>query len=107
MARVRMVWAGLLLAALQGACSLSNREGPDVSCADLQNGRYNACREGIIAYCKDGVTVKYKVCTEDFEEGNETVDADEICEVYWQVEGEFRCMRSEPLCFGCNPDAGP
>jgi hypothetical protein len=45
------------------SCSSLNREGPLVTCADLQDGKTNACKEGIIASCKDGSTVTYEVCT--------------------------------------------
>jgi hypothetical protein len=35
-------------------CSIFNREGPTVTCADLQNGVVNACKDGIIASCAGG-----------------------------------------------------
>lgn len=74
-----MVTLGLL-----GACSLLNREGPDVSCADLQNGAANACADGIIATCSNG-TVSYKVC-----------DEKSACSAPWQTSGRYRCTETEP-----------
>lgn len=67
------------------SCSLLNREGPDVSCADLDNGAQNACKEGIIATCTNS-TVVYKVC-----------DDKNVCEASWQSAGEYRCTESETL----------
>ena len=47
------------LALLLGpSCSLENREGPQVTCADLDCGRANAFEQGIIAQCADGLTVR-------------------------------------------------
>lgn len=67
-----------------GACSLLNREGPDVSCTDLHYGAANACSDGIIATCVDGA-VRYKVC-----------DDKSACEGSWQSAGAYRCEQSEP-----------
>lgn len=77
------------------ACSSQNREGPDVTCADLANGKTNACAEGIIAYCMGG-TVRYKVCTDS---DNDAAKA--ICEQSWQLPGQYRCKQSDAMCFGC------
>jgi len=79
------------------SCSSANREGPDVTCADLEGGKENACAEGIIAYCPDGETVKYQVCTiEGDEEG-----AKEICEQPWQIPGRYQCEQADQECLGC------
>lgn len=77
------------------ACSLQNREGPDVRCADLECGRFNACRAGIIASCGDGVTVKYHACS---------ASNDDLCEEDWQVAGQYKCDEFAPECEGCRPD---
>lgn len=63
-------------------CSQFNREGPDVTCGDLDSGATNACREGIIARCPDGERVTYEVCEEET-----------ICEEPWQDPGLFRCVQ--------------
>jgi hypothetical protein len=91
------VVAPLLLApfAIVHGCSLQNHDGPEVSCADLQCGRINACRDGIIAHCLDGKTVRYTVCTEG---------AADICEKDWQNEGAFRCIEFETDCEACRPE---
>lgn len=79
------VGPGLAIAALlAGACSLLNREGPDVSCADLANGTANACADGIIATCMGG-SVRYKVC-----------EGTSACSAPWQTPGRFRCTETEP-----------
>jgi hypothetical protein len=83
--------------ALAASCSLQNREGPDVSCADLQCGRVNACAEGIIAQCADGQTVRYHVCSPHDED---------VCDEPWQLPGQYRCTESTTVCEGCDP-AGP
>jgi hypothetical protein len=75
------------------ACSLSNREGPDVTCADLECGRINACEQGIIAQCADGKTVRYHVCSEK-----------KTCEATWQKPGEYRCDSAATDCEGCRPE---
>lgn len=69
---------------LVAACSLINREGPDVSCADLQNGATNACADGIIATCTGG-SVTYKVCEQR-----------SACSAPWQTSGRYRCTETEP-----------
>jgi hypothetical protein len=76
------------------SCSLQNREGPAVTCADLDCGRINACAEGIIAQCADGQTVRYHVCS--------STD-DELCEEDWQVPGQYRCTEYHTECEGCRP----
>ena len=95
MPAVRGCIAWLLLASAVGACSLSNREGPEVTCAELECGRVNACQDGIIAQCVDGETVRYHVC---FEGG------DDICDASWQIEGEYRCLEFATDCEGCRPE---
>jgi hypothetical protein len=85
-----------LLAALAPACSGNNQEGPEVTCADLQCGRINACQEGIIAQCADGVNVRYHACSSD----------KELCGYDWQIPGQFRCESAATDCEGCRPD-GP
>ena len=79
------------------ACSLLNREGPDVSCTDLRNGAENACSDGIVATCTNG-TVRYKVC-----------DEKSACSASWQTPGRFRCGQGEPVpeLTATSPDGGP
>jgi hypothetical protein len=77
------------------ACSLQNVEGPDVTCADLECGRINACENGVIAQCVDGVTVKWDVCTSS---------GDDICVEDWQIPGQYRCLEFETDCEGCRPE---
>lgn len=77
------------------ACSLSNVEGPDVTCEDLACGRINACENGIIAQCLDGETVRWNVCT---------ADAEDVCGEDWQIPGAYRCLESETDCEGCRPE---
>lgn len=76
-----------------GACSLLNQEGPDVSCQNLDCGRINACQDGIIAQCADGLTVKYRVC-----------GASDLCKEAWQITGQFRCSEEATDCEGCRPE---
>jgi hypothetical protein len=87
--------AGIVLGGTVGACSIDNIEGPDVGCADLQCGRYNACLNGIIAQCLDGKTVRYFVCTDTGED---------VCDASWQTPGAFRCEEFQTDCEGCRPD---
>lgn len=61
------------------ACSVLNREGPTETCADLNNGQSNACREGIIASCVGG-TMSYEVCGDD-----------KACDATWQKAGQYHC----------------
>lgn len=77
------------------ACSLQNHEGPDVTCEDLECGRINACADGIIAQCADGVTVKFHVCTSS---------AADVCEEDWQVHDQYRCTEFTTDCEGCRPE---
>jgi hypothetical protein len=86
-----LVWAIPLVA----ACSLQNVDGPDVTCADLECGRINACEDGVIAQCADGQNVRWVVCTSD---------ADDICDDDWQVPGAFRCFEAGSDCEGCRPE---
>lgn len=75
------------------ACSLQNQEGPNVSCQDLECGRINACEQGIIAQCVDGLNVVYRVCgTED------------VCAETWQVTGQYKCTFDATDCEGCRPE---
>lgn len=79
-------FAVLLTSGLLGlACSSLNRSGPDVTCADLQNGAANACAEGIIATCSAS-RVDWRVC------GDKTA-----CEADWQTGGRYRCAETDPL----------
>lgn len=89
-----LAWLSVLVCTA-GACSLQNREGPDVTCADLACGQINACQDGIIAQCVDGEIVRYHVC---FEGG------DDICEASWQIEGQYRCLEFATDCEGCRPE---
>jgi len=57
-----------------------NREGPQVTCAELQGGKINACKDGIIASCSDGARVTYEVC-----------DDKDACEDAGQKQGRFVC----------------
>jgi hypothetical protein len=81
------------LGALAPACSKSNQEGPDVTCADLQCGKINACQEGIIAQCADGVNVRWHACASD----------PELCGYDWQIPGQYRCDSAATDCEGCRP----
>lgn len=81
--RCLLVCLGLLIV----GCSMSNREGPDVTCGDLDSGATNACADGIIASCPDGVHVTYLVCTEDA--GGEA--AADLCDATFQDKGAYRC----------------
>lgn len=89
----------LAVAIVVGACSILNREGPDASCADLQNGAANACADGIIAMCTNG-TVTYKVC-----------DEKSACSAPWQTSGRYRCTETEPspslVAAASDGDGGP
>ena len=90
-----LVGALFVALVISGACSLENKEGPDVTCADLECGRINACQEGIIAQCMDGNSVIFHVCTPS---------ADNICEEDWQLPGQYRCLETETDCEGCRPE---
>lgn len=68
------------------ACSWQNREGPDVTCADLQDGAVNACEDGIIATCTNGA-VTWRVCEDD----------PDACDASFQEPGKFRCDDTEPV----------
>lgn len=72
-----------VLTLLLAGCSILNREGPDVTCADLNNGAKNACEDDIIATCVDG-KVTFEVCD---------VGA---CSETWQTDGKFRCSQDDP-----------
>jgi len=71
-----------VLLGLGVACSVLNREGPDVTCADLDNGVKNACQEGIIASCVNG-SMQYEVC-----------DSKEACGESWQTPDHYQCDQS-------------
>lgn len=75
-------WLSVGLCVL-AACSLANREGPNVTCADLGNGATNACEEGILATCI-GNEITYRVC-----------DEESVCSQSWQVAGAYRCSNTE------------
>lgn len=92
-AAVALSLVTLLIAA--PTCSIGNHEGPDVSCEDLQCGKINACRDGIIASCADGKTVKFHVCLDT---------AQDICDEEWQVGGQFKCDEFMAECEGCRPE---
>lgn len=85
--------ACLVALVIAGACSKSNREGPDVTCEDLACGRINACQDGIIAQCVDGLVVRFQVCQDP-----------DICERDWQVPGEYTCDGEDTDCEGCRPE---
>lgn len=76
----------LLTFTLLSACSLSNREGPDVTCADLDNGIRNACTEGIIATCSAPSKVAFLVCSDE-----------DACSASWQSAGQYRCNETDSL----------
>ena len=63
--------------------SKSNREGIELSCAELGDG--NACREGIITSCLLG-EVQYRVC-----------DDKHACTAGWQQPARYRCEESDGL----------
>lgn len=75
----------VLLSLAGPGCSLTNRSGPDVTCADLQGG-VNACADGIIASCLDGALV-YEVCTEE----RYDVAPEDLCGGSWQIDGAYSC----------------
>jgi hypothetical protein len=79
-----------------------NREGPNVTCADLKDGRINACEDGIIASCKDGQTVTHEVCTES----DGATSAEEICEASWQKHGAYVCEESSTAVRGGGGSGG-
>lgn len=83
----RFMAASFVLAVTLAACSSLNREGPSVTCADLKAGSVNACKQGIIASCKDGNAVSYQVCTD----GN---NPESLCEASWQVPGAYQCQQT-------------
>lgn len=91
----RPLLSALLLAAALAGCSLNNRTGPDVTCADL--GNRNACTEGIIASCVDG-SVAYEVCTQD----DRDVAAEDWCHGSWQVEGAYSCTHEPAVLIELN-----
>jgi hypothetical protein len=74
-----------LVASLGMACSLFNREGPNVSCTDLGNGATNACQDGIVVTCHKAL-VTYQVC-----------DDKSACEQAWQESGAYRCGQADPV----------
>jgi len=74
----------LAVVALLG-CSLANREGPDVTCVDLQSGAENACADGIVATCQAGA-VRWLAC-----------DDATACKAPWQTVGRYRCAESDPI----------
>jgi hypothetical protein len=84
---------GLVTFAFASACSLQNQEGPNVTCAQLDCGRVNACEDGIIAQCVDGVTVKFRVC-----------GSDDVCGETWQITGQYKCTFDATDCEGCRPE---
>lgn len=71
-------------------CSMGNREGPIVTCKELADGQFNACKEGIIARCNQG-KIEYEVCTESTKD----VSASEICEQPWQTKGQYACENAD------------
>lgn len=95
--RGRHVVVGALLGLLLAGptCSTQNQEGPDVTCADLECGRVNACAESIIAQCLDGKAVKFHVCGSN---------KDDVCKASWQVPGQFKCDQFATDCEGCRPE---
>jgi hypothetical protein len=96
--RSRSFVLAIALAGVGIHCSSLNREGPDVTCASLEDGASNACADGIVAACASGVVV-YRVC-----------DDQSACGQDWQTEGAFRCDESEPVYepvdAGHTPDGG-
>jgi len=80
-----MMRRALLAGLVALACSTQNREGPDVSCGDLDNGSVNACQQGIIATCRSG-KVTFMVC-----------DDDSACDAAWQEKGKYRCQQGDQV----------
>lgn len=81
MMRFTVLW----VSALALACSMNNREGLDLSCAQLENGNINGCKDGIITSCSNGI-VRYEVC-----------DDEDACAASWQVNEAFRCNESDEI----------
>ena len=92
---VRHALVATLLTGTAWSCSLQNQEGPDVTCADLECGRINACQQGIIAQCVDGVNVRYHVCKSS---------GDDVCDEEWQTYGQYKCLEFATDCEGCRPE---
>jgi hypothetical protein len=86
----------LAMAGTLAGCSMLNREGPNVTCADLAGGDLNACSDGIIAECADGTTVTYRACTEAVDD----VAAVDVCGATWQRQGAFACDAAARLDVG-------
>lgn len=84
----------LLSIATLMACSVLNREGPNVTCSDLQSGAINACSEGIIATCGNGA-VHWTVC-----------DDKAACEASWQTVDNYRCTESSSYSPAQSPGTG-
>lgn len=103
---VATLWSLASLSGMLSACSFANREGPNVTCAELECGKRNACKDGIIAYCGADRVVHYHVCTDDDSSGGSggSTSASDICEAAWQTPGSYRCSRTSE-CRGCNPSA--
>lgn len=95
--RLRIV-STFMAACAMASCSSLNREGPPVTCADLNGGAVNACQQGIIASCKDGKTVTYQVCTDG-------TNPDQVCGDTWQVKGRYQCTQSSTGNATCIPAA--
>lgn len=87
--------SGLLSFLIASACSLLNRQGPDVTCTELYDGAINACEEGIIATCIGG-NVHYAVC-----------DDPNACQEPWQLAGAYRCSTGDPPAVLVNPASDP
>jgi hypothetical protein len=90
----RRLPSALIIVAVVTGCSLLNREGPTDTCATLQNGAVNACKDGILATCMSGA-VHYTVC-----------DDKGACDQSWQTTGAYRCSQGEPSP-GKGADGGP
>jgi hypothetical protein len=80
---------------LSASCSLQNRDGPNVTCTDLQGGKVNACKDGIIATCSNGA-MAFHVCGDS-----------NACDASWQTNAQFRCAETDPIPgSGSGTDAG-
>ncbi len=96
MTRPALAWriGGVAALAVLTACSLLNREGPDVTCADLKNGAQNACADGIVATCASGA-VRFEVCS-----------AKSACDASWQTPGRFRCEQGSGAAISSSDGGG-
>ena len=85
----RPYWVAASLSLALASCSLLNRVGPDVTCADLDGGAISACEHSIIARCVDGQTVTFEVCDDGL------IPGEDVCKASWQDSSNHRCKESD------------